>query len=243
MTTLFASDIHLSTARPGRVTAFRNFLLGPCRRARALYLLGDVFDVWLGDDDDREPHPEILSSLRQLTDSGVPVYYMTGNHDLLVGEACMLSSGCRAIQEPHCIELHDQPVVLLHGDALCTLDEDYQAWRRTFTDPRNQQAFLALDFVDRAARATQLQLQSSTQTALKPTDIMDVNPQAVTDLLRQTRTTHMIHGHTHRPGTHALTVDAQPATRIVLGDWYGEETILAWDATGFRLGTVAQVAP
>lgn len=241
MSTLFASDIHLSTTRPERIKAFKNFLLGPCRRADALYLLGDVFDVWLGDDDSREPHPEILSALTDLTAGGVPVHFMTGNHDLLIGDGFMRASGCRAIHEPHCIELHGRRVVLLHGDALCTRDEGYQAWRRTFTDPRNQQKFLALRFAERVARAAQMQLESSTQTALKTEDIMDVTLEAVISVLNEHKATHMIHGHTHRPAVHSLLLDDKPATRVVLGDWYGEEIVLAWDANGLRLDNVANL--
>ena len=241
MTTLFASDIHLSAIRPQRVEAFRAFLLGPCLGTEAVYLLGDIFDVWLGDDDHREPHPEALKALKQLTSSGVPVYFMTGNHDLLVGEEFIQASGCQAIKEPFTIEVHGQPVVLMHGDALCTRDLEYQAWRRAFSDPRNQQGFLALSFEDRLAQAAKLQLESSTQTALKTEDIMDVTPEAALEVLVEAQATHMIHGHTHRPAVHSLQVNGCDGARIVLGDWYDEETILAWDEKGYRLCSVSEL--
>ncbi len=241
MTTLFAADIHLSTARPDRVKAFTDFLLGPCQNARALYLLGDVFDVWLGDDDERAPHLEVSAALTALTGGGTPVYFMTGNHDLLVGDAFFKRTGCRPISEPHFLQIHDHRVVLLHGDAMCTHDKAYQAWRKTFTDPANQRAFLALGFEQRLAQAAQLRMQSNAHTALSTAEIMDVSPDAVLDTLTQAGATHMIHGHTHRPAIHVLENNGDTGARIVLGDWYQEEKILAWDAAGYRLGSIRQL--
>jgi len=236
VTVLFASDVHLSAARPGPAEAFVRFLDGPCRDADALFLLGDVFDAWLGDDDAREPHPRVLDALAALTAAGVRVSFAFGNHDFLVGAGFETRTGCRRLQQPAIVDVHGTPVVVLHGDQLCTRDEDYQQWRRTFTDPQAQQRFLALPLDARIAQADALRLRSAERTRLKPDDIMDVTPDAVLDTLRGLGARHMVHGHTHRPAVHTPELDGAPATRVVLGDWYeapGE--VACWDARGPRL--------
>ena len=140
---LFASDIHLSAHRPAAVAAFADFLAGPVRRAERLYLLGDVFDLWLGDDDHRAPHPEVEAALADTVSAGVPVDLIRGNHDFLIGDAFAARTGCRLVDEPHVIEVMGERAVLLHGDTLCTRDVEYQAFRRYARDPTNQRAFLA----------------------------------------------------------------------------------------------------
>jgi UDP-2,3-diacylglucosamine hydrolase len=232
---LFASDVHLSTARPHRVAAFLEFLAGPCHDASALYLLGDVFDEWLGDDDDRDPHPRVLQALAALTGAGVPVYFAFGNHDFLVGTDFAARSGCRLIPQPLRVEVHGTPVVVLHGDQLCTRDEDYQRWRRTFTDPAAQDRFLALPLEARVDQAKALRHRSAELTRLKAEDIMDVTPEEVVASLRRLGARHMVHGHTHRPSAHALELDGAPGVRLVLGDWYEEGRVVRWDANGPQL--------
>ncbi len=232
---LFASDVHLSAHRPARVDAFLAFLAGPCRDAAAVYLLGDVFDEWLGDDDDRPPHPRVLDALATLTAGGVVVGFLHGNHDFLVGAGFVERTGCQVLGQPVRLDVHGVPVLALHGDQLCTRDEDYQAWRRTYTDPVNQQRFLALPFPARVARAAALRQESRALTRLKPEDIMDVTGDAVTQMLREHGVRHMVHGHTHRPALHRLDVDGAPGLRAVLGDWYEDDRVLAWDAHGPRL--------
>jgi len=232
---LFASDTHLSAHRPAAVAAFVEFLAGPVRRADRLYLLGDVFDLWLGDDDDRAPHPEVEAALADAVSAGVPVDLMRGNHDFLLGDAFAERTGCRLIDEPHVIDAMDERTVLLHGDTLCTRDVEYQAFRGHARDPANQRAFLARPMEERAQEAAKIRATSDSRTRLKPEDIMDVTDDEVARVLSECGATRMIHGHTHRPGVHEIDLEAGPATRIVLGDWYDRGTVLLWDEAGSRL--------
>ena len=159
---LFASDIHLSAHRPGAVATFAGFLAGPARRADRLYLLGDVFDLWLGDDDDREPHPEVEAALADTVSAGVPVDLIRGNHDFLLGDAFAARTGCRLVDEPHVVEFMDERAILLHGDTLCTRDVEYQAFRRYARDPANQRAFLARPMEERAREAAKVSARPRT---------------------------------------------------------------------------------
>ena len=232
---LLASDIHLSAHRPDAVTAFLAFLAGPVRRADRLYLLGDVFDLWLGDDDGRAPHPEVEAALAGTVSAGVPVDLVRGNHDFLLGDAFTARTGCRLVDEPIVIEAMGERAVLLHGDTLCTRDVEYQAFRRYARDPGNQRAFLALPMQERAAEASKIRATSDSRTRLKPEDIMDVTHDEVVRVLSDCDATRIIHGHTHRPAVHEVDLATGPATRIVLGDWYDQGTVLVWDEAGCRL--------
>jgi len=240
MPTLFVSDIHLSAARPGRVRAFLDFVAGPARSADALYVLGDCFDLWLGDDDDTPPHPEALAALAALAGE-VPVRVLRGNHDFLLGRDFEARTGCRLMADPSVIEVHGSRVVITHGDVLCTDDVEYQAFRAQARDPARQAQFLAQPLAERAAQATSLRAQSRARSRLKPDDIMDVNASAVTRMIAEHGASHLVHGHTHRPGVHRLTVAGAPAWRLVLGDWYEGDSALAWGAGGFRLGPLSEV--
>ena len=232
---LFASDVHLCADRPEAVAAFLAFLSGPVRQARRLYLLGDVFDLWLGDDDDRAPHREVEAALAGTVSAGVPVDLVRGNHDFLLGDAFARRTGCRLVDEPHVIEVGHERVVLLHGDTLCTRDAEYQAFRRYARDPDNQRAFLARSMEARLREAAGIRATSDSRTRLKPEDIMDVTGEEVARVLSGCNATRMIHGHTHRPAVHELELAAGPATRVVLGDWYEQGTVLTWDDAGWRL--------
>ena len=232
---LFASDIHLSAHRPAAVTAFTEFLAGPVRRADRLYLLGDVFDLWLGDDDDRSPHPEVETALAETVSAGVPVDLIRGNHDFLLGDAFAGRTGCRLVDEPLVVEVMGERAVLLHGDTLCTRDAEYQTFRRYARDPGNQREFLARPMEKRAREAAKIRATSNTRTRLKPEDIMDVTGDEVVRVLSECGATRMIHGHTHRPAVHELDLADGPATRVVLGDWYDRGTVLVWDEAGCRL--------
>ena len=234
---LFASDIHLSAHRPDAVTAFAEFLAGPVRRADRLYLLGDVFDLWLGDDDGRAPHPEVEAALAKTVSAGVPIDLIRGNHDFLLGGAFAERTGCRLVEEPRVIETMDERTVLLHGDTLCTRDVEYQAFRRYARDPGNQRAFLARPIEERAREAAKIRATSNSRTRLKPQDIMDVTEDEVARVLSDCGATRMIHGHTHRPAVHELHLETGSATRIVLGDWYEQGTVLVWDEAGCRLAS------
>ena len=232
---LFASDVHLAAERPVALAAFRAFLAGPVRRAGRLYLLGDVFDLWLGDDDDRTPHLDVEAALAETVAAGVPVDVIRGNHDFLLGDAFAERTGCRLVDEPHVIEVPGERVVLLHGDTLCTRDAEYQAFRRYARDPQNQRSFLARPMAERAQEAARIRATSDSRTRLKPEDIMDVTDEEVVRVLCEHDATRMVHGHTHRPAVHELDLEAGPSTRIVLGDWYDQGTVLAWDEAGWRL--------
>ena len=234
---LFASDVHLAAHRPGACAAFLAFLSGPVRQADRLYLLGDVFDLWLGDDDTREPHPEVEAALAETVAAGVPVDLVRGNHDFLLGDAFAERTGCRLAGEPLLIEAAGERVVLLHGDTLCTRDAEYQAFRRSVRDPANQRAFLARPMEERAREAAAIRATSSSRSRLKPEDIMDVTDEEVARVLAECGAAWMVHGHTHRPAVHEIELETGPATRIVLGDWYDQGTVLAWDEGGCRLAS------
>ena len=232
---LFASDVHLSGHRPAAVAAFSAFLSGPVRRADRLFLLGDIFDLWLGDDDHRAPHPEVEAALAETVSAGIPVDMIRGNHDFLLGGAFAERTGCRLADEPLVTEIAGERTVLLHGDTLCTRDAEYQAFRRYARDPDNQRAFLARPMEERAQEAARIRATSDTRTRLKPEDIMDVTDEEVMRVLSQSGATRMVHGHTHRPAVHDLELETGCAARIVLGDWYEQGTVAVWDEAGCRL--------
>lgn len=238
---LFVSDVHLSAERPEMVDAFLAFIDGEARAARALYILGDLFDEWLGDDDRRAPHPRVGDALAELSAAGVTLAVAHGNHDFLLGEGFAARTGCRLLGEPEAILLGGQRALLLHGDSLCTRDLDYQAWRRKVRDRPTQRAFLSLPLDQRAAHAATLRSSSRALTRLKAMDITDVTPAAVNALLRTHRATIMVHGHTHRPALHDIDLDGARATRMVLGDWYEQDSVGWWDGTALRLGRVADL--
>ncbi len=236
---LFVSDLHLSSARPEPLSRFLSFLARRTRHLQALYILGDLFDQWLGDDDLTAPHPSIVQGLSELTRGGTPCFALRGNHDFLLGKGFQTASGCQLLSDPTTVWIHGTRVLLSHGDRLCTDDVEYQQWRAYTRDPDNQQAFLALPLETRSAQAAQLRRHTSLRAQLKPQDIMDVSQAAVREAFRAHGVRHLVHGHTHRPGIHHLGLNDTTATRIVLGDWYGEETVLWWDAEGYRLGSLA----
>ena len=234
MLTLFASDLHLHRDRPASLASFVRLARGAARRASAVYLLGDVFDQWLGDDDTTPPHPEVEEELRRLCDSGVRVAFAAGNHDFLVGAGFAARTGVTLLDEASVIELEGRRTVITHGDQLCTADTGYQAFRAHARDPGVQRAFLALPLPERERMAAQLRHRSRELTALKPDDITDVAPDAVEALLREHRADDLVHGHTHRPAVHRVEVDGRECRRIVLADWYGEGSVLAVEGGEYR---------
>ncbi len=242
MSVLFVSDVHLSADRPEMVDAFLAFLDGPAAAAERLYILGDLFDMWLGDDDVRPPHPDVEAGLAALAARGVPVDIVPGNHDFLMGQGLAERTGCRVLPEvPTVVEVHGSGVLVLHGDILCTRDTDYQAYRKVARDPNVQGQFLAMPLPARTEKAIMLWHRSRAITRLKPEDIMDVTDEAVVAALREHGVRHMVHGHTHRPGTHRFDVQGEAATRIVLGDWYEQDSVLAWDGAGPRLVRASEI--
>jgi len=234
VSTLFASDVHLSAKRPEIAAAFESFLRGPARTAERLYLLGDIFDEWLGDDDTRDPHPASEAALADLCTSGCSVYLLQGNHDFLLGEAFFERTGVQLLSEPAVHDIEGTPTLLLHGDELCTDDLEYQAFREQVRNPLVQGQFLGLPFAARVAEAARLRNSSAQAVQLKPADIMDVAQSSVDAALTEHGVTHMVHGHTHRPDVHTFDLGGQDAFRIVLGDWYEQDSLLVWDESGYR---------
>lgn len=239
MTTLFISDLHLSAERPEITGLFFDFLAHEARSAEALYILGDFFEYWIGDDAIEQPeYRPIVAALRALADAGTPIHVMHGNRDFLLGERFARASGCRLIPDPTRIDLYGTPTLLMHGDTLCTDDVGYLAFRRMVRNEAWQREFLARPVAERDAMARGARAQSRESTAAKAPEIMDVTQPAVLEALRAHGVRHLIHGHTHRPAAHAFALDGAPAHRLVLGDWYEQGSVLRCDARGWRLQTL-----
>ncbi|MBK8183810.1 MAG: UDP-2,3-diacylglucosamine diphosphatase [Candidatus Competibacteraceae bacterium] len=235
MSTLFISDLHLDPARPAITALFLRFLTLQARRAEAFYILGDLFEAWIGDDDDAELGRTVALALRTLVDGGVPVSFLHGNRDFLIGERFAAASGVRLLPETQIIDLYGEPVLVLHGDTLCTDDIDYQAFRTQARDPSWQARLLGLPLPQRRALASQLRETSRQATQQKASDITDANLETVDHTLRTHGARRMIHGHTHRPAIHEWILDGLAARRAVLGDWYDGGNLLCCDASGWQL--------
>ncbi len=225
MSSWFIADLHLDASRPGVHAQLLLDLLGQIEgRADALYILGDFFEYWVGDDALDTPHAAIfqpvVESLRQVSDSGVKLYFQHGNRDFLVGERFAKATGCTLLPEQHLIDLYGTPTLLLHGDTLCTDDVEYQQVRKLFRNPQWQQQFLALPLEERIRQAEAMRAQSRQSMQGKAEAILDVNQQAVEATLRAAGVSRMIHGHTHRPAVHDFVLDGMSVQRIVLGDWH-----------------------
>ena len=238
---LFISDLHLTEAEPANADAFLAFLQGPARSAASLFILGDLFEYWAGDDDLATPfNARIAAAIRALADSGTRVFFMTGNRDLLAGPAFAQAIGATLLEDPARVRLGDAadaPLVLLaHGDALCTDDLAYQAYRRQVRDPAWQAGFLAQPLPARKAFIAALRQKSEAAKAGKAMAIMDVNADALTALLREHGYPTLVHGHTHRPDCHPLTVDGHACERRVLPDWRGKACWLRHDGRDFTPG-------
>lgn len=216
---LFISDLHLAPERPARVEIFLDFLRSRAREARALYILGDLFDAWIGDDDDQPPYPEIRAVLRDLTDSGTGCYLMHGNRDFLIGRAFARDTGCTLIEDPTLVDCAGTPTLLMHGDLLCTDDLKYQKFRRRVRSPVARRLFLWRSLPKRRAIASDYRRKSGAAMKEKTEDIMDVSQRTVADFMRRFRAKRLIHGHTHRPADHRFLLDGEAVTRTVLSEW------------------------
>lgn len=233
---LFISDLHLTPERPAANDRFFRFLDRIAAGAAELYILGDFFEAWVGDDDLHEPlHAGIAAALRRLTDAGLRLYLMHGNRDFLLGEAFCRAAGAGLLAEPAVIDLGGVPTLLMHGDTLCTDDLDYQRFRRMVRDPAWQAAFLARPIAERHALARELRARSERVKGEKRAEIMDANADAVAEAFRRHGVSRMIHGHTHRPARHEHAVDGRCCTRWVLPDWYDTGGYLACDQDGCAL--------
>ncbi|MCB1777115.1 MAG: UDP-2,3-diacylglucosamine diphosphatase [Candidatus Competibacteraceae bacterium] len=235
MTTLFISDLHLEPTRPATTALFLAFLEQRARSAEALYILGDLFEAWIGDDDDADLGRQVAAGLRNLTGSGVPVYFLHGNRDFLLGERFAAVSGLRLLPESTVINLASEPVLLLHGDTLCIDDVDYQTFRAQVRDLAWQAQILALPLTQRRALAGQMRETSQQATRQKAMEITDVNRDEVRRIMKQHQVERLIHGHTHRPAIHDWVLDGHSMRRAVLGDWYEQGSVLCCDASGWWL--------
>jgi UDP-2,3-diacylglucosamine hydrolase len=236
--TLFVSDLHLDAASPEIARQFHAFLGDEARAAEALYILGDLFEVWLGDDDPDPAARATVRALRTLTASGVPVFLMHGNRDFLIGERFCRETGATLLPDGVLVELYGERAVLMHGDALCTDDASYQRLRRIVRNPVVRGLFRMMTLNQRRALAARLRAGSRAHVGMTAPEIMDVNAEAVVQTFREAGVRTMIHGHTHRPAVHPLEIDGAPAKRIVLGDWYTQGSVLEVSAGGFELRTL-----
>ncbi len=235
MSTLFISDLHLHESRPHITRAFFHFLQTQAKQTEALYILGDFFDAWIGDDDDAVLPQQVAAELFALHQQGTAIYFQHGNRDFLLGNAYASKAGMTLIAESTVIDLYGTASLLLHGDTLCTADKDYQQFRAMVRSSQWQQQILSQPLVARRALATQLREKSQSMNSLKADDIMDVTPTEVITQMSNAKVTRLIHGHTHRPGQHSLIVNQHPAERIVLGDWHSHGWCIKATATGCEL--------
>ncbi len=218
---LFISDLHLAPERPELVAAFHAFVSGRARGAAALYVLGDLFDVWLGDDQLKEPLAAgVAAALRALSESGTPVYLQRGNRDFLLGERFARAAGATLLPDAIVHDLHGKPTLIMHGDQLCTDDVDYQRLRAFWQNPANRRRVSRLPYAVRRGIARLLRAGSRRLTSSKPEEIMDVNAGAVAAAMSEHHVARLIHGHTHRPARHELSIDGRTCERYVLADWY-----------------------
>jgi UDP-2,3-diacylglucosamine hydrolase len=223
---LFIADLHLCSEEPAITAGFLRFLAGTAREAQALYILGDLFEAWIGDDDPEPLHGEIALAIKALVDSGVPCYFIHGNRDFLLGRRFARLSGMTLLPEEKVLDLYGRRVLILHGDTLCTDDHGYQAFRQKVHQPWLQRLFLALPLFIRKRVAAKMRAGSKAANSSKSLSIMDVNQQAVVDALTRRDVQWMIHGHTHRPEIHSLTANGKPAFRCVLGAWHTEGSMI-----------------
>ncbi|MGE8226197.1 MAG: UDP-2,3-diacylglucosamine diphosphatase [Stenotrophomonas sp.] len=242
MTTLFISDLHLDPSRPAITELFLDFLRGEARQAEALYILGDLFEAWIGDDTPSSAADAVALALREVSDAGVPVYFIRGNRDFLLGNDYAARAGMRILPDPSVITLYGKPVLLQHGDLLCTDDVAYQAFRAQTRNPAFIAQFLSQSLEARVAFAQKARAASQAhQSEMKQDDkatfetVTDVAPAEVVATFQRYGVDTMIHGHTHRPAIHTVNAGEHSFTRIVLGDWYEQGSVLRVDADGFRL--------
>jgi UDP-2,3-diacylglucosamine hydrolase len=219
VTTLFISDLHLEESRPDITRAFLEFLQDRVVNAHTLYILGDFFEAWIGDDEHTPLQEQVAGALNQVSSNGTALYLMHGNRDFLLGQDYCQRVGATLLDDPTVIDLYGTPTLLMHGDSLCTADVEYQKFRANMRNPKTQQMLLARPLKDRQLMARQLREMSMAKNKGKSQAIMDVTAEEVVRVMEQHQVQQLIHGHTHRPARHPLQANGQPAERIVLGDW------------------------
>jgi UDP-2,3-diacylglucosamine hydrolase len=245
VTTLFISDLHLDASHPEITEQFVAFLQNEAAHAEALYILGDLFEAWIGDDDPDPHNRRVIDALRATTAAGVPCYVMHGNRDFLIGSRFCRETGVKLLSDGTLVDLYGRKVLLLHGDTLCTDDSDYQRLRRIVRNPLVQFVMRRLSLRQRQRLA--VRMRAGSKAHIEAMDraaplIMDVNQAEVIATFKRYGVDCMIHGHTHRPAVHHLTVDGKAATRIVLGDWYEQGSVLRWNRDGYELAGLARKA-
>ena len=239
MATLFASDLHLTAARPDICEQFETFLAGPVRQAERVYLLGDLFEYWAGDDDDDTFNASVLTALHQVVGAGVKLYVMHGNRDFLIGKRFAAASGAELLDDPRLLDLYGTRTLLMHGDTLCTDDVRYLEFRAKVRSPQWQNQFLAQTLAQRKAIIAGLRSENTAEKKLKTEVIMDATVAGVEATLRAHGYPRLIHGHTHRPALHRHVVDGRACERWVLADWYTSGSYLECDAAGCRVVKLA----
>nr|WP_197976916.1 UDP-2,3-diacylglucosamine diphosphatase [Pseudomonas sp. CFBP 13727] len=240
---MLISDLHLQEERPDITRAFLDFLGGRARSAEALYILGDFFEAWIGDDAMTPFQSSICAALRALSDGGTKIFLMHGNRDFLIGSSFCRKAGCSLLADPSVVRLNGQAVLLMHGDSLCTRDEGYMRLRRVLRNPLTLFVLRNLPLGTRHTLARKLRNESRAQTQMKAHDIVDVTPEEVPRVMRQHGVATLIHGHTHRPAVHELQIGDLQAQRIVLGDWDRQGWVLQVDDRGFNLAPFDFPAP
>ena len=235
MTAWFASDLHLDPSTPEIAARFKRFLAGPVHGARSLFLLGDLFEAWIGDDDPEPTHREVIASIAAVAAGGTLVYVMRGNRDFMIGERFCAEAGAILLDDPAIMSLAGERLILTHGDGLCVDDRAYQRLRALVRDPSLRAGFARLPIEARRRLATEARAGSREHLANSAGYITDVNQPAVESVLRDAGVSLMIHGHTHRPGIHRFRSDDFDRTRIVLGAWHDEANVVRWDDSGPQL--------
>jgi UDP-2,3-diacylglucosamine hydrolase len=238
--TLFISDLHLNQTQPEILMQLLTFIDNDATGSDALYILGDLFEVWLGDDDDNPDYHQCMDALKQLSDSGTPIYVMHGNRDFLLGAGFEKNSGSTLLPDPSVIDLYGTPALIMHGDLLCSEDHDYQNFRRQVRNEQWQQSFLQKPLDERKQIATDLREQSVKHNELKAENIMDVTPSTVAAYMHDQNVHLLIHGHTHRPSHHHWREEEIDYERIVLGDWFTQGSVLRASPAGYNLESLAR---
>ncbi|NUL36134.1 UDP-2,3-diacylglucosamine diphosphatase [Kosakonia sacchari] len=226
MATLFIADLHLQTEEPAITAGFLRFLAGTAREADALYILGDLFEAWIGDDDPNPLHQQIAEAIKAVVDSGVPCYFIHGNRDFLLGQRFAQTCGMQLLPQEQVLDLYGRNVLIMHGDTLCTDDAGYQAFRAKVHQPWLQTLFLTLPLFIRRRIAAKMRAGSKAANSSKSLSIMDVNQHAVVEAMEKHQVQWLIHGHTHRPAVHEITANNAPAFRAVLGAWHSEGSMV-----------------
>lgn len=235
MSTLFVSDLHLEADRPDIGKQFLHFLQTDAQEADDLYILGDLFEAWVGDDDPNTHYFAIKRALRKLVDGGIPVYFMHGNRDFMIGKEFANETGVKILDDPYKVTMYGQQALLSHGDILCTDDVQYQRVRKMVRDPDWQANMRVKPLKERLRIAKEARRQSLEQTINMSLEIMDVNQEAVVQMIQKYKVDVLLHGHTHRPAIHDVQVGHRKAKRIVLGDWYTQGSVVRWDSRGPKL--------